>query len=129
VTERNRVSAQMTFFSSDTNVLYLIIANYDGLQKNTSISIVSSVQQTEPLWAALGPERAKVLPGLHAFSGADNIGRFARIGKPTWFKLFMEAKDDVIEALWTLSDEVDVSEDLQLTLAQFVCTAYRPKGT
>jgi len=119
----------MTFFSSDTNVLYLIIANYDGLQKNTYISIVSSVQQTEPLWAALGPERAKALPGLHAFSGADNIGRFARIGKPTWFKLFMEAKDDVIEALWTLSDEVDVSEDLQLTLAQFVCTAYLPKGT
>jgi len=28
----------------------------------------------------------------------------------------------------SLSDEVDVSEDLQLTLAKFVCTAYRPKG-
>jgi len=41
----------------------------------------------------------------------------------------MEAEDDVIEALWTHCDEVDVSEDLQLTLAQFVCTAYRPKGT
>jgi len=127
-TERNRVNAQMTFFSSDANVLYLIIANYDRLQKNTSISIVSSVQQIEPLWAALGPDRAKALPGLHAFSGADNIGRFARIGKPTLFKLFMEAKN-VIEALCTLCDEVDVSEDLQLTLAKFVCTAYRPKGT
>jgi len=46
--------------------------------------------------------------GLHAFSGADNTGRFARIGKPTWFKLFMEAEDDVH------------SEDLQLTLAKFV---------
>jgi len=44
VTERNRVDAQMTFFSSDTNVLYLIIANYDRLQKNTSISMVSTVQ-------------------------------------------------------------------------------------
>jgi len=119
----------MTFFSSDTNVLYLIIANYDGLQKNTSISLASSVQQIEPLCAALGPDRAKALPGLHAFSGADNTGRFARIGKPTWFKLFMEAEDDVIEALWTHCDEVDVSDDLQLTLAQFVCTAYRPKGT
>ena len=56
----------------------------------------SRVQQIEPLWAALGPDRAKALPGLHAFSGADNTGRFARIGKTTWFKLFMEAEDDVM---------------------------------
>jgi len=128
-TERNPVDAQLTFFSSDTNVQYLITANYDRLQKNTSISMASSVQQIEPLWAALGPNRAKALPGLHAFSGADNIGRFARIGKPTCFKLFVEAEDDVIEALWTHCDDVDVCENLQLTLAQFVCTAYRPKGT
>lgn len=40
----------------------------------------------------------------------------------------MEAEDDVIEALCTLCDDADMSEDLQLTLAQFVCTAYRPKG-
>ena len=40
----------------------------------------------------------------------------------------MEAEDDVIEALCALCDDADVSEDLQLTLAQFVCTAYRPKG-
>ena len=78
------------------------------------MTMASSVQQTEPLWAALGPNRAKALAGLHAFSGADNIGRFARIGKPTWFKLFMKAKDDVIEALCILCDEVDVSDDLQL---------------
>jgi len=32
------------------------------------------------------------------------------------------------EALCTLCDDVDMSENLQLTLAKFVCTAYRPKG-
>jgi len=74
--------------------------------------MASSVQQIEPLWAALGPDRAKALPGLHAFSGTDNTGQFARIGKPTWFKLFMEAKDDVIEALCTRCDDSDVSKDL-----------------
>ena len=125
-TERNSVDAQMTFFSPDTDFLVLIIANYDRLPKNTSISMASRVQQIEPLWAALGPDRAKALPGLHAFSGADNTGRFARISKPTWFKLFMEAEDDVIEALCTLCDDADMSEDFQLTLAQFVCTAYCP---
>ena len=90
--------------------------------------MASSVQQIEPLWAALGPDRAKALLGLHAFSGADNNGRLARLGKPTWFQLFMEAEDDVTEALCTLCDDADMSEDLQLTLAQFVCTAYSPKG-
>jgi len=43
---------------------------------------------------------------------ADNTGRFARIGKPSWFKLFMEAKDNVIEALCTLCDEADISVNL-----------------
>jgi len=127
-TERNSEDAQMTFFSPDTDVLVLIIANYDQLKKNTSIFMASSVQQIEPLWAALGPDRAKALPGLHAFSGADNTGRFARIGKPTWFKLFLDAEDDVIEPLCTFCGDADMSEDLQLTLAKFVCTAYRPKG-
>ena len=116
-TEQNPMDAQTTFFSSDTDVLVLIIANYDRLPKNTSISMASSVQQIEPLWAALGPDRAKALPGLHSFTGADNTGWFSQIGKPTSFKLFMEAEDDVIEALCMLCDDTDVSEDLQLTLA------------
>ena len=47
-TERNSEDAQMTFFSPDTDVLVLIIANYDRLPKNTSISMASSVQQIEP---------------------------------------------------------------------------------
>ena len=94
------------------------------------MTMASSVQQTEPLWAALGPDRAKALSGLHAFSGADNIERFARIGKPTWFKLFIEAKDDVIEALWTLCDEVDV-RGLTVNLGQvcLYCSAYHPKSS
>ena len=88
-TERNYMDAQMTFFSPDTDVLVLIIASYDRLPKNTSISMASSVQHVEPLWTALGPDRAKALPGLHAFSCGDNTGRFARIGKSTWLKLFL----------------------------------------
>ena len=128
-TERNSRDAEMTFFSPDTDVLVLIIASCDLLPKNTSISMVSGVPQIKPLWTALGPEKAKALPAFHAFSGADNTGRFARIGKATWFKLFLESDDDVIRALCMLCDDTDVTEDfLQSTLARFVCTAYCPKG-
>ena len=94
----------------DTDVLVLIIASCDLLPKNTSISMVSGVQQITPLWTALGPEKAKALPAFHAFSGADNTGRFARIGKTTWSNLFLES-DGVIRALCMLCDDTDVTED------------------
>ena len=119
----------MTFFSSDTNVLHLLIANYDRLQKNTSISMASKFPADRAIMGSSGARQSKSFTRTPRILRAHNTGRFARINKPTWFKLFMEAEDDVIEALWTHCDEVDVSEDLQLTLAQFVCTAYRPKGT
>ena len=128
-TERNSRDEEKTFFSPDTDVLVLIITSYDLLPNNTSISMVSCVQQIKPLWTVLEPEKAKALPAFHAFSGADNTGRFARIGKATWFKLFLESDDDVIRALCMLCDDTDVTKDfLQATLARFVCTAYSPKG-
>ena len=127
-TERNSVDSQMTFFSPDTDVLVLVIANYDRLPRNTFVSMVSNMQQIEPIWEVLGHRRAQALPGFHAFSGADITGRFARIGKQTWFKLFLDAGEDVLQALGKLGDEIDFSPDLQNTLAKFVCSAYCPKG-
>ena len=128
-TERNSRDAEMTFFSPDTDVLVLFTASCDLLPKNTSISVVSGAQEIKPLWTGLGPEKAKALPAFHAFFGADNTGRFARTGKATWFKLFLESDDDVIGALCMLCDYTDVTEDfLESTLARFVCTAYCPNG-
>jgi hypothetical protein len=90
--------------------------------------MVLGVQQIEPLWTTLGSDRAKALQGLHAFSRADNNGQFTRKGKPVWFKLFLDAEDYLIEDLCTLCGDADMSEKLQLTLTQFVFTAYRQKG-
>ena len=127
-TERDPEDAHMTFFSPDTDVLVLIIANFDQLPKNTAISMASNVQQIEPIWKALGPDRAKALPGLHAFTGTDNTGRFLGIGKKTWFKLFLDAEYEIIQALAALCGNETVDDKLQLALAQFVCTAYCQKG-
>src|SRR6218665_3259062 len=60
------------------NVLMLVIANYDLMLTNTSISMASGVMRTDPIWRAIGPERAKAFPAFHAFTGADNTGRFSR---------------------------------------------------
>ena len=126
--QRNPPDAQLVFFSPDTDVLVLVTANYDLLLKNTSVSMASGVVQIEPLWQALGKERAKALPAFHAFTGADNTGRFSRIGKATWLQDYLKADKDVIKALQMLLDEAEVTEGMLSTLASFVCAAYSPKG-
>ncbi|KAK5929735.1 hypothetical protein CgunFtcFv8_010949 [Champsocephalus gunnari] len=125
---RNPADAQLMFFSPDTDILVLVTANYDLLLKNTSISMASGVVQIEPLWRALGKERAKALPAFHAFTGADNTGRFSRIGKATWLQIYLKADKDIIDALQMLLDEAEVAEGMLSTLASFVCAAYSPKG-
>ena len=47
--ERHSKKAHITFLSPDTDVLVLLIANFDRLPKSTSISMVSGVKQIEPI--------------------------------------------------------------------------------
>ena len=126
--QRNPPDAKMVFFSPDTDVPVLVIANYGLMLKNTSISMASGVMGIEPIWRAIGPERAKALPAFHAFTGADNTGRFSRIGKATWLQVYMKADKDVISSLQMLSTEEEVTETMLATLASFVREAYSPKG-
>lgn len=106
----------------------LVIANYDLMLKNTSISMASGVIWIEPIWRAIGAERARALPAFHALTGADNTGRFSRIGKATWLQVYMKADTDVISSLQMLSTEAEVTETMLDSLASFVCAAYSPKG-
>src|SRR6218665_2828242 len=92
--QRNPPDAQMVFFSPDTDVLMLVIANYDLMLRNTSISM-----RIDPIWRAIGSERAKAFTAFYAFTGADNTGRFSRIGKATWLQVYMKADRDVISSL------------------------------
>ena len=47
-TKRNPGNMQLTFFSPDTDVLALVIANYDLLPRRTSISMTSGVLKIQP---------------------------------------------------------------------------------
>ena len=126
--QRNPPDAEMVFFATDTDVLVLVIANYDLMLKNMSIFMASAVIRIEKLWTAIGTERAKALPAFHAFTCADSTGRFSGIGKETWLQVYMKAERDVISSLQMLSTEAEVTEAMLATLASFVCAAYSPKG-
>src|SRR6218665_337198 len=91
---------------------------YDLMLKNTSISMASGVMRIDPIWRAIGPERAKAFPAFHAFNGADNTGRFSRIGKATWLKVYMKADRDVISSLQMLSTEAEVTQTMLANLAR-----------
>ena len=90
--QQNPHDAQMVFFSPDTDVLVLGIANYDLMLKNTSISMASGVIRIEPIWTATGAERVKASPAFHAFTGADNTGRLCCIGKATRLQVYMKTE-------------------------------------
>jgi hypothetical protein len=119
---RNQTDKQLMFFSSDTDVLVLVVANYEILLKNNCISVVSGTVEVKPIWTALGADRAKALQPFHAFTGADNTGRFSRIGKATWLHNYLKADHPIITALHMLSQADEVTDDLLSALATFVCT-------
>jgi len=57
----------LMLFSTDTDVLVLVIANYDPLLRNTIVQV-----HVQPIWTAHSPEKAKAV-----FQGADNTGRLS----------------------------------------------------
>ena len=82
----------------------------------------------EPIWLAIGAERAKALPAFHSLTRADNTERFSRIGQATWLQVYMKTDRDVISSLQMLSTKAKVTETMLATLSCFVCASYSPKG-
>ena len=126
--QRNPSHSQLVFFSPDTDVLVLVTANYDMLLKNTSVSMTSGVVHIGAVWKALGPARAKALPAFRAFTGADNTGRFSRVGKANWLQAYLRTDEDVINALQML-EEAEVTDGLLSTLAGFYVQPTHPRAS
>ena len=52
------------------------------------------------------------LPAFHAFTGADNTGRFSRTGKVTWLQVYLKTDEEVINVLQMLFNEAEVTEGM-----------------
>ena len=72
--------------------------------------MASGIVEVNPIWTALGADRAKALPSFHAFTGADNTGRFAGIGKATWMSMYLKADGHVPRCLLMLSQTRNVTK-------------------
>ena len=120
--------AQMVFFSPDIDVLVLAVAHYDKLCKHTGICTVSGTLEIEPIWSALGQDKAAALPVFFAYTGVDNVGWFSGLGKTKWFQQYMKVDRHIISALMKLTEEGDITQEVKDALASFVCLLYCPKG-
>lgn len=113
----------MVIFTPDTDVLVLAVTHYEKLCKKTSFSMVSGMVNVEPILRALGKEKAQVLSTFHAFTEADNIGKFSGIGKKRWFQQYVKADVNLPRAL-TQIPVGDLTQVVKDELAQFVCLRY-----
>ena len=75
----------------------------------------------EPIWRALGKEKAEALPIFHAFTGVDNVGKFSGIIKTKWLQVYMKADLDLPRAFMKLPMEGDLTQEVKDELARFVC--------
>ena len=118
--------------SPDTDVFVLALRRYPELCTNTNfvtgVGTKRRVIPLGPIYEALGPNKASALPGLHAFSGADNTGGFAGRGKLAFWKIFRDARDDSNEifALTSLGTMCWPSDAIYDGLVEFLCKVYLP---
>lgn len=78
--------------SPDTDVFVLELRRFPDLGLKTSVILGTGSKQhvvsLTPIYEALGPELAVVLPGFHYFTFLNSTGRFTGIGKGAcWQKL------------------------------------------
>ena len=58
--------------------------------------------QLQPIYNALGCRKVRALRGFHGIRGCDTTCCFFGKSKTAWWKAYLEASDDVIEALTNL---------------------------
>ena len=54
-------------------------------------------------------KKTQAIPVFHAFTGADNVGKFSRIGKTKWFQQYRKADMHLVRALMKLPEEGDLT--------------------
>ena len=76
------------------------------------------------MYDALWGKRAITFLGLHSLSGADVTGSSAGQEKTTFWKTFIHADDDVLQALALLGKEERIPHETYRSLEKYICRVY-----
>jgi hypothetical protein len=80
----------------------------------------------KPIVDALCPNVTSALPAFHALSGAGYTGSFAGNGKLVCWKVFQNASDEIITAMFYLDTTAKPTEETLSAIEKIVCQPYLP---
>jgi hypothetical protein len=107
--------------SPDTDVLVLAIRRLPQLGSDTCvIRARNKPVLLQPTYDALGENLAAALPGFHAFTGCDTVGRFYGKGKQTCWKVLQSSRPEILNAFINLGGNDDVDDKDFLFLEEYV---------
>ncbi|KAK3741259.1 hypothetical protein QZH41_019956, partial [Actinostola sp. cb2023] len=116
--------------SPDTDIFVLSLRRYSQLCEDTSFVTGKGERYRKiklgPIVRALGPAKTAVLPGFHAWIGADITGSFAGKAKILRWKTFINADQDSFTALADLGTTVQPNGSTYAGIEKLVCKLYQP---
>ena len=119
-------------FSPDTDVFLLLIYYCESLPLVTYFRTGRGSDERDinikQCFEALGARRSTAILGFHVLTGCDQIGRFSGKSKTTWWKSFMKADGEILQALSCLGDSETIPDLLTLeNIERFVVNTYGNK--
>ena len=123
-----RGATELYIQSPDTDVFILAIRRYHQLCKNTYfVTGVGNRKRQIPLAPvvqALGISKVEALLGFHAFTGADQTGRFSGKGKLTCWQALNRCTDEVLAAFAALGTSDELTVGTESAIEAYVCQLY-----
>ena len=80
----------------------------------------------QPIVHELGVKKVAALPGFHAFTGADQTGRFAGKGKLKCWQALDRCSVEVVSAFDYLGASEELTPETERDIEAFVCQLHEP---
>ena len=128
-TDRHSKASEITVYTSDTDILFLLLYFYNLLCQNVKMVSSSQTYDINNLYHKLGEDTCSSLLALHAITGCDTVGRFAGKGKVAWHahKEYKRLNPDFIITLQKFGNIAKVVDGEQTVLEKYISYAYTKK--
>lgn len=118
--------------SPDTDVVVLALQKLPVINSKVCVLLGTGQKRRnvllQPIYNALGRQKADGLLGFHALTGSDTTGRIVGKGKATCWKAYTNANEHIWTAFSQLGKTEHLLEQTQDALEEFVCALYAPLG-
>ena len=115
--------------SPDTDVFLLLIYYHQSRPHLTHLRTgTGEIQhniEIQSCYEAIGVNHAQAILGFHVLTGCDQIGRFSGKTKLSWWKSFLKADNNILNALSRLGTDEHLQDLVILSILEcFVVNTY-----